>query len=283
MEVIIRPNAVAAARLTADLIAKELKAKPGLVLGLATGCTMEAMYDRLAQLHKTEGLDFSRCKTFNLDEYAGLGADSPYSYHFFMNERFFKKVNIKLKNTHLPNGLAADFKAECTAYERKISDNGGIDLQVLGIGLNGHMGFNEPDSDFNSRTKLETLSAVTRMQNAPLFPSPDEMPRRAITMGVGTILEARECILLATGQEKAEVVARAIEGPLTTAVTASALQLHPNCTVVLDEAASSRLRRNLRAARKNGVSGATFGNGSANGNGSHPLADARKNGARASR
>ena len=243
MEVIIRPNAAAAARLTADFIAAELRAKPALVLGLATGCTMEAVYDQLVRLHVEQGLDFSQCKTFNLDEYVGLGADDPYSYRYFMQQRLFGKVNINVRNTHLPNGLAHDLKAECAAYEKKIGESGGIDLQILGIGLNGHMGFNEPRSDFNSRTRVELLTPMTRKQNAPLFPSPDEMPRRAMTMGVGTILEARHCLLLATGKAKAEIVAKAFEGPLTTTVTASASQLHHRFTVILDAPAASQLKK----------------------------------------
>jgi glucosamine-6-phosphate deaminase len=244
MEVVIQSNAEMAARTAADLIARALSAKPGLVLGLATGCTMESVYDRLVQQHQEEGLDFSRCRTFNLDEYVGLAAEDPCSYHYFMWQRFFDAVNIDLRNTHLPDGMAEDLEAECANYEKLIAANGGIDLQVLGIGLNGHLGFNEPLSAFQSRTRVQTLSRVTRSQNAPLFPKPRQVPRRAITMGVGTILEAQNCLLLATGVEKADIVARAIEGPLTAMITATALQLHPACTIVLDEAAAGSLREN---------------------------------------
>ena len=244
MEVIIHPNAELAAQGAVDSITWALSAKPDLVFGLATGCTMESVYDRLVQKHQDEALDFSRCRTFNLDEYVGLAADDPCSYHYFMRQRFFDGVNIDLRNTHLPDGMADDLEAECAKYEKLIVANGGIDLQLLGIGLNGHLGFNEPLSAFRSRTRVQTLSRVTQAQNASLFPKPRQVPRRAITMGVGTILEARCCLLLATGLEKAEIVVKAIEGPLTAMITATALQLHPTCTIVLDEEAASNLLEN---------------------------------------
>jgi glucosamine-6-phosphate deaminase len=244
MEVIIQPNARRAAQAAADFIAQALAAKPDLVLGLATGCTMEPVYELLAQKHREAGLDFSRCRTFNLDEYVGLAADNPCSYLYYMRQRLFAGVNIDLRNTHLPDGMAEDLNAECARYEKLITDMGGIDLQILGIGLNGHLGFNEPLSAFRSRTRLQTLSRMTRAQNAPLFPSLNRVPHCAITMGVGTILEARHCLLLATGTEKAKIVAEAIEGPLTAMITATALQLHPACTIVLDEDAAGRLQKN---------------------------------------
>jgi len=242
MEVIIQPNAELAARSVADLIAQSLLVKPDSVLGLATGCTMEPVYDQLVRKHQDEGLDFSRCRTFNLDEYVGLEVKDPCSYHYFMGRRFFDCVNIDQRNTHLPDGMAENLEAECAHYERLIVANGGIDLQLLGIGQNGHLGFNEPLSAFRSRTRVQTLSRVTRAQNAPLFPKPKQVPRRAITMGVGTILEARHCLLLATGVEKADVIAKAIEGPLTAMVTATALQLHPACTIILDAEAAGSLQ-----------------------------------------
>lgn len=244
MEVIIQSNAEMAARTAAGFIARALGAKPDLVLGLATGCTMDAVYDQLVQRHQDEGLDFSRCRTFNLDEYVGLVANDPCSYHHYMRQRFFDAVNIDLHNTHLPDGMADDLEAECLDYEKLIASCGGIDLQVLGIGRNGHLGFNEPLSAFRSRTRVQTLSGVTRAQNAPLFPSPEQVPQHAITMGVGTILEARRCLLLATGSEKADIVAQAIEGPLTAMITATALQMHPACTIVLDQEAAGSLKEN---------------------------------------
>jgi glucosamine-6-phosphate deaminase len=244
MDVIIQSSAELAARMAAGLIARALSAKPDLRLGLATGRTMESVYDQLVRQHQTEGLDFSHCRTFNLDEYVGLAADDPCSYHHFMRNRFFDLVNIDPGNTFLPDGMAEDLAADCLKYEKLIAANGGIDLQLLGIGLNGHLGFNEPLSEFQSRTRVVTLSPVTRSQNAPLFPKPRRMPRRAITMGMGTILEARHCLLLATGLEKASIVAQAIEGPLTTMVPATALQLHPACTIVLDAEAADCLGGN---------------------------------------
>jgi len=249
MEVIIQSNEETAARTVAEFIARAVKAKPTLVLGLATGCTMEPVYDELVRKRQEEGLDFSLCRSFNLDEYVGLPPDDPSSYHHFMRRRFFDRVNMDLRNTHLPDGMAADLEAECARYEQLIAASGGIDLQLLGIGLNGHLGFNEPPAAVQSRTRVEILSPVTRAQNAPLFPKSKPVPRRAVTMGVGTILEARRCLLLATGSEKAQVVARAIEGPMTPTITASVLQMHRACTVVLDEAAAGNLRDKERYRR----------------------------------
>ena len=242
MEVIIRPSPEAAVDWVARVVATELRARPKLVLGLATGCTVESVYARLVRMHREEALDFSKCRTFNLDEYVGLSGGDPNSYRHYMNRHLFSKVNIDLRNTHLPDGVAADLDAECEKYERLIAQSGGIDLQLLGIGLAGHLGFNEPLSAFRSRTRVKVLSPLTRAQNAPLFSKPDEMPRRAITMGVGTILDCRRCLLLATGADKAEIVAQAVEGPMTSVISATALQWHPRCVVVLDGAAASRLK-----------------------------------------
>ncbi len=241
MEVIIRPTADAAADLVAAVIARELRANPHLVLGLATGRTMEGVYARLVRMHREEGLDFSLCSTFNLDEYVGLSADDPRSYRRYMEERLFGQVNIDRRNTHLPDGMASDLEAECRKYEELIRRFNGIDLQLLGLGRAGHIGFNEPLSALHSRTRVKALSPVTLAQNAPWFGGVDKVPRRAITMGVGTILECRRCLLLATGAEKADIVARAVEGPITAMISATALQLHPRCTVVVDEAAAAQL------------------------------------------
>jgi glucosamine-6-phosphate deaminase len=242
MEVIIQPNQEAAAALVARIVARELRANPHLVLGLATGATMERVYRHLVSLHKDERLDFSLCSTFNLDEYVGLFPSDPNSYRHYMEHHFFRHVNIDSRNTHLPNGMAQDLDAECRHYESLIHRFGGIDLQLLGIGKAGHIGFNEPLSALRSRTRVKALTPTTLKQNAQFFGSEETMPRRAITMGVGTIIEARRCILLATGPSKAEVVAQAVEGPITSMVTASALQLHPRCTVIVDEAAADKLR-----------------------------------------
>lgn len=242
MEVVIRPNAEAAADLVARVIAWEMRSNPRLVMGLATGNTMESVYARLVEMHCEEGLDFSACRTFNLDEYVGLPGDYGNSYRHYMNHHLFLHVNIDLQNTHLPDGMATDLVAECVNYEQLIAKTGGIDLQLLGIGQNGHLGFNEPLSALRSRTRVKILSPMTRAQNAPLFPGPDLVPQRAITMGVGSILDCRRCILLATGEEKAAIVAKAVEGPITSMISATALQLHPECTLILDEAAGSQLK-----------------------------------------
>jgi glucosamine-6-phosphate deaminase len=236
MEVLIQATAAAATELAAQIIARAVRTNPASVLGLATGRTMEAVYARLVQMHHKTGLDFSACRTFNLDEYAGLSGRDQNSYRHYMNEHLFGQVNIEGRNTHLPDGLAADLDAECEQYEQRIHQAGGIDLQLLGIGRSGHIGFNEPLSAFRSRTRVVALAPLTIQQNAPLFGANGRMPRLAMTMGVGTILDSRRCVLLATGNEKARIIAEAVEGPLTAMLPASALQLHPHCTIIVDEA-----------------------------------------------
>jgi glucosamine-6-phosphate deaminase len=241
VEVIIRPTDQAAAELVARIIAKELRVNPHLVLGLATGRTMESVYRVLVRLHRKEALDFSLCSTFNLDEYVGLAPDDPHSFRHYMHEHLFRRVNIDPRNTHLPDGQAADLDAECRSYEATIARFGGIDLQLLGIGRAGHIGFNEPLSALHSRTRVKALAPLTLEQNAETFGGAANVPRRAITMGVGTILECRRGLLLATGAEKAEIIAKAVEGPITSMISATALQLHAHCTVVVDEAAARLL------------------------------------------
>jgi len=242
MEVLIRPDAGSAAELVARIVAAQLRANPRLVLGLATGRTMDGVYDQLARMHREEGLDFSGCRTFNLDEYVGLSASDPRSYRHYMQERLFARVNLHPGNTHLPDGAAADLESECERYERRIAECGGIDLQVLGIGVTGHLGFNEPLSALRSRTRVKALTPATRQQNGSFCGGADRVPRRAITMGVGTILDCRRCVLLATGAEKAGIIAKAVEGPMTSMVSATALQWHPRCTVVVDGAAAAELK-----------------------------------------
>ncbi len=242
MEVIVQPDADRAARLTSLLMADQIRRKPDAVLGLATGRTMERVYAQLARLHREEGLDFSACRTFNLDEYIGIPPEDPHSYRHYMNEHLFSRVNIPMAQTHLPDGVAADLKAACRDYERRIRECGGIDLQLLGIGVSGHIGFNEPLSAIRSRTRDKALTPATLRQNAPMFGGDiNRMPRRAITMGVGTILEARRLVVLVTGAEKADILARAVEGPITSMISASAIQLHESCVVIADEAAAKRL------------------------------------------
>lgn len=243
MEVIIRSSAEAAAELGSRLIAARLCAKPDLVLGLATGRTMESVYDRLVAAHRGDGLDFSRCCTFNLDEYIGVPAEDEHSYRFYMNHHLFSRVNIDLANTHVPDGMASDLRAEAARYEHLIREAGGIDVQLLGIGEAGHIGFNEPLSALMSRTRDKALTPLTRQQNAAMFGGdPDKVPKRAMTMGVGTILDARELLLLATGGAKASILAKAVEGPITSMISASAIQLHSNCKVIIDEDAARELK-----------------------------------------
>jgi glucosamine-6-phosphate deaminase len=229
-------------RLAAQLVAKTLNSKPDAVLGLATGSTPLGLYKELIRMHKDEGLDFSQVTTFNLDEYVGLKADHPQSYHHFMNEHLFKHINLARQNVYIPSGTTDNYEAFCQWYEQRIVDCGGIDLQVLGIGADGHIAFNEPSSSLGSRTRIKTLTRQTIEDNARFFDKPEDVPVYAITMGVGTILEAKQIMLLANGENKAEAVAGAIEGPVTSMCSASALQLHEDTTFFLDRAAASGLK-----------------------------------------
>ena len=241
MEVIIQKDKEAAAALTAQIISTALKDKPQLILGLATGRTMEDVYRLLVDIHVNNSLDFSQCTTFNLDEYVGLSHSDDNSYRSYMNRNLFSKVNIKVQNTHVPNGIAVNLDEECKRYDQLIRDCGGIDLQLLGIGKDGHIGFNEPLSALRSRTRVKALTPETVEQNKGLFINPSTVPRRAITMGVGTILESKRCVILVTGFKKADILRKAVEGPITSMVTASAMQLHPSCTVIVDEEAAELL------------------------------------------
>lgn len=216
-----------------------MRSNPQAVLGLATGRTPEMVYQILS---KKEGLDFSQVTTFNLDEYIGIPASHSGSYRSSMERALFKQINIDAKNTHLPDGMAHDLDAECLRYEAAIAKAGGIDLQLLGIGRNGHLAFNEPLSSLSSRTRTKSLTPQTREQNAQFFGGAALVPSRAITIGVATILDSKWCILLATGAEKAAILQQAIEGPLCSLVTASALQMHRRCTVVVDQEAAFMLK-----------------------------------------
>jgi glucosamine-6-phosphate deaminase len=194
-------------------------------------------------MHKEEGLDFSNFRTFSPDEYFRIDPSHPQSYHRFMFDNLFSKVNVKPANISIPDGMTEDVEKFFVDYENKIREAGGLDLQLLGIGRDGHMGFNEPGSSLGSRIRLKTLTEETVRDNARFFGSPEEVPRLAITMGVGTILEARRLIMLASGEGKAEAVRKAVEGPLTAQVTASALQLHRDVTVIADVGAARLLKR----------------------------------------
>jgi len=243
MEVIIQPNARSGAELGARILEHLICAQPSAVLGLATGSTPVALYCELIRRHREEGLDFSQATTFNLDEYVGLSPEHPASYHRFMHEHFFDHVNVDRPRIHIPDGMAKDIPAFCREYEAAIIKAGGIDLQLLGIGNDGHIGFNEPSSSLGSRTRIKTLTENTVAANQRFFSSPQEVPQHVITMGVGTILEARTCLLLAFGEGKAEAVAAMAEGPVTAMCPASALQLHPQTVLIIDEAAASHLKR----------------------------------------
>jgi len=241
MEVIISPSYEEMSISAAQAVADVMNTKPDAVLGLATGSTPLGLYKELIRMHKKEGLDFSQVTTFNLDEYVGLKGDHPQSYHYFMHENLFKHINIPEQNIYIPSGTTQNYKAFCQWYEQRIVEAGGIDLQILGIGSDGHIAFNEPTSSLTSRTRLKTLAKPTIDDNARFFDKREDVPIYAITMGVGTILESRHAILLANGVKKADAVAASIEGPLTSMITASALQLHPSSQVFLDSDAASEL------------------------------------------
>jgi len=235
------PTKAAAEKMAAVIIAKAIQAKPDFTLGLATGRTMENLYGVLAEMYKKGEVDFSLCKSFNLDEYVGFDGNNVNSYRYFMNHFLFDKVNIDKRNTHVPNGVAEDLAAAAADYEADMEACGGVDLQLLGIGRTGHIGFNEPLSSFSSRTRAVTLTKTTFEQNSPLFEKPEDMPMRAVTMGVGTILEAKRLLLVATSKEKADIIAKMMEGPVTSMISATALQFHDDAVVVLDEDAASKL------------------------------------------
>ena len=242
MEIIICDNYEEMSKAAGEVVAGVLNSKPNAVLGLATGSTPLGLYQEMARMHAEEGLDFSQVSTFNLDEYVGLTADHPQSYHHFMKANLFDHINIPIQNTHVPSGTTDNYPAFCDWYEDMIDEAGGIDLQVLGIGSDGHIGFNEPTSSLGSRTRLKTLAEPTIDDNARFFEKREDVPIYAITMGVGTIMEAHKVILLASGASKAKCIAEAIEGPITSLISASALQMHPDVTFFLDTEASSELR-----------------------------------------
>ena len=242
MEVIIQDGYEKISRQAAQIVAQTLTDKPDAVLGLATGSTPLGLYKEFIRMHKEEGLDFSQVTTFNLDEYVGLSREHSQSYHYFMHENLFQYINISEQNIHIPPGTTDNYPAFCKQYEERIVECGGIDLQVLGIGSDGHVAFNEPGSSLGSRTRVKTLTSQTIDDNARFFDSADEVPVYSVTMGVGTILEARKIILLANGASKAGAVAAAIEGPVTSMCTASALQMHPDTTFLIDHEAAGGLK-----------------------------------------
>lgn len=230
----------------ANIVAGQVYLKPDSVLGLATGSTPLSMYQRLAAVHKSVGLDFSGVTTFNLDEYIGMSPDNPQSYHYFMQENFFRHINIRQENVFIPDGMAEDMVAEGERYERLIAAKGGIDLQVLGIGQNAHIGFNEPDVKFAATTHKVELDEETIQANSRFFASVSEVPRYAISMGIKTIMMAEHVILLANGRNKAEAVYKAVCGDVTPEAPASILQLHRDVAVIVDKEAASLLPPTIR-------------------------------------
>lgn len=224
----------------ANIIAAQVVLKPECVLGLATGSTPIGTYSRLVEKYKKGDLDFSKVTTVNLDEYKGLPRENDQSYYYFMHENLFDKVNIDPASTNLPDGTKEDSDAECARYEALIQSLGGVDLQLLGLGHNGHIGFNEPADVFEKDTHCVDLQERTIEANKRFFASADDVPRQAYTMGIGTIMRAKKILVVVSGEDKAETVAKAFFGPVTPQVPASILQMHPDVTVVADEAALSK-------------------------------------------
>ncbi len=243
MEIIILENMEEAGRKAASIVASTLRRENNPVIGLATGSTPLPLYRELIRLHKEECLDFSDVTTFNLDEYVGLSPDHPASYNYFMWQNLLDHVNIRREKVNIPNGLTEDIPAFCKDYEGKIAEAGGLDIQILGIGGDGHIAFNEPSSSLASRTRIKTLTRETIKDNSIFFEKEEDIPRHVITMGVGTIMESRRCLLMAFGEKKAEAVRKMVEGPITAMVPASVLQMHESAIVIVDEAAASLLER----------------------------------------
>ena len=243
MEINIYPDKLAAGDAAADFVANAVKRNPRIVLGLATGETPLGLYANLVKKYESGELSFSKAVSFNLDEYVGIGRDDKNSYAYYMRSNIFDKIDIDPADTHIPDGTAENPVFACAAYERAIKNVGGIELQILGIGGDGHIGFNEPSSSLASRTRMKTLTRETVRDNARFFGgNPDSVPRHVLTMGVGTIMEAETIVMLAFGESKAEAVAAMAEGAITSMVPASVLQMHPNTKVFLDEAAASKLK-----------------------------------------
>ena len=229
-------------RQAANILSAQVILKPDCVLGLATGSTPIGTYDQLVDWYNKGDVDFSQVRTVNLDEYRGLTRDNDQSYYYFMHKHLFDRVNIKLENTNVPDGTQEDAAKECARYEALIESMGGVDIQLLGLGHNGHIGFNEPAADFAVTTHCVDLTESTIEANKRFFESADDVPRQAYTMGIGTIMKAKK-MLIVNGEAKADIVAKAFFGPVTPEVPASILQLHRDVTIVADKAALSKLPR----------------------------------------
>ena len=225
----------------ANIIASQVVLKPDCVLGLATGSTPIGAYKNLVEKYEQGDLDFSQVTTVNLDEYKGLPRENDQSYYYFMHDNLFDHVNVKPENTHLPDGTKEDANEECARYEELIRSLGGQDLQLLGLGHNGHIGFNEPDAVFEKTTHCVDLQESTIEANKRFFASADDVPKQAYTMGIGTIMSAKKIVVVVSGEDKADIVKRAFSGPVTPSVPASILQMHPDVTVICDAAAYSKV------------------------------------------
>lgn len=240
-KIIITDNYQLMSEAAARLVIEQIKKKPNAVLGLATGATPIGLYENLVKAAWLKTVSLSQTKAFLLDEYVGLNKADSRSFHYFIKNKLFDRVDIKKENTFIPDGQAQDLKKECASYESLIKRHGGIDLLILGIGLNGHLAFDEPGSEIDSKTRVVKLKEQTRRANAAYFKKPSQVPRQGITIGLGTIMKARKIILLAAGENKAGVIRRALKGKITKSVPASILQTHKNLTVVLDQAAAGEL------------------------------------------
>ncbi|MBE6828732.1 MAG: glucosamine-6-phosphate deaminase [Ruminococcaceae bacterium] len=242
MKIISAPDYQSMSRKAANIISAQVILFPNSVLGLATGSTPLGVYKQLIEWYKKDDIDFSKVHSVNLDEYCGLSGEHDQSYRYYMNANFFSQVNLPIENTNVPNGLAKDIDAECKRYDNVITSLGGIDLQLLGIGHTGHIGFNEPDDDFDKTTHCVKLKQKTIDANARFFENASEVPQRALTMGIKAIMQAKKILLVANGSSKAEILCRSLFGPITPEVPASILQLHNDLTVVADEEALAVIR-----------------------------------------
>ncbi|WP_312694474.1 glucosamine-6-phosphate deaminase [Caproiciproducens sp.] len=248
MKIISAPDYQSMSRKAANIISAQVILFPSSVLGLATGSTPLGVYSQLIEWYKKDDIDFSKVHSVNLDEYCGLSTEHEQSYRNYMNTNFFSQVNIPIENTNVPNGLAKDIDAECRRYDNVINSLGGIDLQLLGIGHTGHIGFNEPDDDFDKTTHCVKLKQKTIDANARFFDNAADVPQYAITMGIKAIMQAKKILLVANGASKAEILCRSLFGPITPEVPASILQLHNDLTVVADEEALKVIREQYPAS-----------------------------------
>ena len=248
MRIIVENDYDSMSKKAALMVASQITLKADSNLGLATGSTPLGMYENLIEMYKDAKVDFGEVQSFNLDEYCGLSADHPNSYHYYMHQNLFDQINIKNKNINIPDGSADDFEEECKNYEAKIKKARGIDLQILGIGSNGHIGFNEPAKKLNVATEVVDLRKETIEANSRFFESKENVPKKAISMGMATILKADKIVLLASGKNKAEAIKKTVSGRISTEVPASLLQTHPDVTIILDQEAASLIDKEQLSA-----------------------------------